>query len=78
MVTQSPPLSNIQLELLKMFSYPMPEQQVSEIKQLLAKYFAEKLTKELDHLWDENDWTNETMDSWLNEHLRTSYQKVNL
>jgi hypothetical protein len=29
----------------------------------------------MDKLWDENNWTDETMESWLNEDLRTPYQQ---
>jgi len=36
-------LSNLQLEILKTFSRPLPESQVLEIQQLLADYFAKKV-----------------------------------
>lgn len=26
----------------------------------------------MDKLWETREWTNETMDNWANEHLRTS------
>ena len=65
-------LSNLQLELLKLFSYNLEEKQLLEIKDLLAGYFADKATKKADKIWKEKGFTNDTMDSWLNEHLRTS------
>ena len=65
-------LTNLQLELLKLFSYNLEEKQLLEIKDLLAGYFANKATKEADKIWKEKGFTNDTMDSWLNEHLRTS------
>ena len=61
----------MQLELLKVFRYSLPDSQLLEIRDLLARYFAEKASEEMDRLWDENGWTNETMKSWLNEHLRS-------
>lgn len=67
-------LTNLQLELLKVFSYDLSEAQIIEIRDLLAKYFAEKATKEMDDLWDMKGWSNETMDEWLNEHMRTKYE----
>ncbi len=67
-------LTNLQLELLKVFSYDLSEAQIIEIRDLLAKYFAEKATKEMDDLWDSKGWSNETMDEWLNEHMRTKYE----
>ena len=38
--------------------------------QMLAKYFAKSATSEMDRLWDENGWDNETMKAWASEHLR--------
>ncbi|WP_295800811.1 hypothetical protein [Mucilaginibacter sp.] len=63
-------LTNVQLELLKLFQYNLPEKQLVEIKNILAKYFAKSATDEMDKLWDENGWTNETMEEWAKEHLR--------
>ena len=63
-------LSNLQLEILKTFSYDLSEPQILEIRNLLAQYFAKKATDEMDILWDENKWSNETMDKWSNEDLR--------
>lgn len=59
------PLTNLQLELIKLFSLDLSDEQLMEVRQLLAKYFAEKASDEMDRLWDENGWDNETMDSWL-------------
>jgi len=63
-------LSNVQIELLKLFQYDLPDSQLIEIKNLLVKYFAEKATTEMDKLWDENNWDNNLMDEWANDHLR--------
>jgi glycine betaine/choline ABC-type transport system substrate-binding protein len=63
-------LTNVQLELLKLFQYNLPEKQLAEIKNILAKYFAKTATEEMDKLWIENNWTNDTMKEWANEHLR--------
>ena len=70
---QKQKLSNLQLELLKVFSYQLNNQQLVDIKKLLTNYFAEQATKEVDRLWEENNWDNETMTEWTNEHLRTPY-----
>jgi hypothetical protein len=63
------PLTNVQLELLKLFQYQVDENQILEIRDILSKYFAEKATKEIDKLWEENNWNNDKMESWANEHL---------
>ena len=67
-------LTNLQLELLRVFSYDLPEEQLLEIRQLLARYFAQKIDDEMDVLWEERGWTEETMRTWANEHLRTPYR----
>ena len=63
-------LTNVQIELLKLFQYNLPEKQLAEIKNMLAKYFAATATAEMDKLWEDNDWSNDTMNTWVNEHLR--------
>jgi hypothetical protein len=73
-MVHSQKLTNLQLELIKLFSYKIAESQVLEIKQLLSNYFADKATEEMDRLWEENNWTEETMKEWSNEHLRTPYK----
>jgi hypothetical protein len=63
-------LTNVQIELLKLFQYDLPEKQLIEIKNILAKYFAQSATAEMDKLWEEKGWDNDTMNEWANEHLR--------
>lgn len=63
-------LSNIQLELIKLYQYSIDEEQLLEIKKLLGNYFAKKATEEMDVLWEKNNWSNETMDEWLKEEKR--------
>jgi len=67
-------LSNLQLELLQTFKYQLGDQQLTEIRDLLANYFAQKATEEMDKLWEENDWDEETMEKWSQEHMRTPYK----
>ena len=71
---QTQKLTNLQLELLKVFSYQLNQQQLTDIKKLLANYFAEQATQEMDKLWEENNLDNNTMTTWANEHLRTPYK----
>ena len=61
------PLTNLQLELLKLFSIGLSDVELVEIRRMLAKYFAEKASDEMDRLWEENKWTDETMDEWLRD-----------
>lgn len=61
------PLTNAQLEILKLFSRPMTDEELKELKTLLAQHYAKKAMDEADRLWDERGYTQETMNEWLNE-----------
>ncbi|MDY7093237.1 MAG: hypothetical protein SX243_09720 [Acidobacteriota bacterium] len=63
----SSPLSNLQLELLKLYSTGVSSEDLLEVKRLLGLHFAHKATQEADRLWDERRLTDEDMDAWLNE-----------
>lgn len=69
-ITMATSLSNIQKELLKLYSTDIPDDQLIDIKLILSKYFAEKASDEMDRLWEENDWNEDTMNQWANEHNR--------
>lgn len=59
------PLTNLQLELLQLYSLNLPEGELLEIRRLIARYFADKASDEMDRLWDQENWSDETMDEWL-------------
>lgn len=67
------PLSNAQLEILKLFSRDLSEQDLLAIKRLLVRYLAEKATRLADEVWEEKGWTNEDMKRFANTHMRTPY-----
>jgi hypothetical protein len=63
-------LSNIQIELLKLYSNNVPDDQLYEIKLLIGKYFAKKTTQAMDKVWNEKKLTDEEMKKWSHEHNR--------
>lgn len=67
MTVVAKPLTNLQLELIKLLSLDLSDKQLLDIKQLLSHYFADQASDEMDRLWQENNWSNETMDNWLKE-----------
>ncbi len=67
------PLSNMQLELLKLFSRDIDEKDLVAIKRLIVKYLADKLEEKTNKVWEQKGWTEETMDEFLNTHMRTKY-----
>jgi hypothetical protein len=66
-IEPSPPLSNLQLELLKLYSYDLKEDEMEELKKMLSAFFAERIRKHAGKLWQERGYTQETMKQWLND-----------
>ena len=50
---KSEPLNPVQLYLLKMFSYAKDERVLEEIRKSLTAYFAQRVERDMDKLWDE-------------------------
>jgi len=69
------PFTNLQLELLKVFAHKVSDDDLLQIKQMLADFFAKKTIESANKAWDEKGWTNDTVDELLNTKLRTSYDK---
>lgn len=63
---QSNSLSNLQLELLKLYAFNLPEKQLKDIKKMLANYFAKQVDLEMDKLWEEKGWDEDTVEEWKN------------
>ena len=67
MIAIKEPLSNVQIELLKIFSTNLAESDFQELKDLLAQFYAKKSIEFANKAWKEKNLTNEDMGSWLNE-----------
>jgi len=63
------PLSNVQLELLKIYSTNISAPDLIELKDLLAKFYANKAIEQANKVWNDKNLSNETMDNWLNENI---------
>ncbi|MDQ3132371.1 MAG: hypothetical protein M3Q99_16610 [Acidobacteriota bacterium] len=63
-------MSNLQLELLRLYGNGVSDESLREIKTILAKYFADKATDAMDKVWDEKGLTEQRMIDWTNEHNR--------
>lgn len=70
-------LNTQQLELLQLFSRELPPQDWLEIKRLIVKYLAEKISTEVDKQWKEKDWEGEALQQFLENPKRTSYNPKN-
>ena len=62
-----PPLSNIQSEMLKLFSTDIPEKELIEIKDIIALYLLNKARDKADAIWEEKGYTNEKFEQILNQ-----------
>ena len=60
-------LSSLQLELLKIYTYSPSDDELLEIKDLLAQYFSNKLESNMANWAVENNITNEDLDKWLED-----------
>ncbi len=61
------PLSDLQLELLKLYSTQVTSEELLEVKRLLGRYFGQRAIQSADRVWDERELTDEVMDAWLHE-----------
>ncbi len=66
-IQPSPPLTNVQLELLKLYAYDLKEEEMQELKKVLAAFFAERIRQRTGKIWQERGYTQETMQQWLND-----------
>lgn len=70
--TSSSKLNRVQLHLLELFSKDMDEQELTEIKELLVKYYQQKVDQELAEIWERKGYTKESFQKATgNLHLRS-------
>lgn len=60
-------LSNVQIELLKLFATDLSEEDLQELKDQLAQFYARKSVQKANEAWQEKGLTQEDLDKWLNE-----------
>lgn len=64
LLPKSAPLSNLQSELLKLYAKGVTEEELLDIRRMLAKYFMERAIQGATKIWDENGYNAERL---LNE-----------
>ena len=74
---QELPLNDQQLEILKLFSRELDEEDMREIKKLIVRYLAQKVSRLADEAWEKNDWSDDDMERLLEMHERTPYDPRN-
>lgn len=63
----NPPLTNVQAELLKLFAREIPDEELEELKNVIARFLLEKARDKADKLWDERGYDEKTIDRLLDE-----------
>ncbi len=67
-------LNEAQLELLRMMSVFNTPEAVTDLKQAISNYFAQKTEEEIDKLWEEGTLTEARIESFRSLHERTAYK----
>ena len=60
-------LSELQLELLKIYSFNPSKEDLVQIKKMLATFFASKLSNNVQKAIEDKNITNEDLENWLDE-----------
>lgn len=72
-IPQQTPLSNLQLQLLKLYAAGVSDEDLKAIQRMIARYFADKASVEAQEVWVEKGYTAEHL---LQENMRTPYKSA--
>ena len=64
---------NIRCKILDSIANVKNEQELCDIKNLIAEYFSNKALDAMDKLCEDGTLSTETIQSWQSEHMRTPY-----
>jgi len=68
------PLTNLQVELLKLFASNLPEKNLHDLKEMISDYLLDMAREEADKVWEEKNYTKKNADDWLHKKKsRNSY-----
>lgn len=67
-------LNTAQQNILRILSFVKDDKMISDVENVLKEFFAPKLDSSLDSLIDNGSITIDTIQSWGDEHMRTSYK----
>ena len=67
------PFTPAQVELLNTMASLKTDSDLCELKQAIARFFAERADRELERLQDKGVITDDVIASWEHEHTRTPY-----
>jgi hypothetical protein len=63
----NPPLSNVQAELLKLFSMEIPDNHLLELKKVMTRFLFEKARDKADVIWYKKGYTDKKLQQILDK-----------
>jgi hypothetical protein len=63
------PLSNMQVELMKLYSTGVPDEYLNDIRILVAKFLFAKARLKADQIWDEKGYTDALINELIEKQL---------
>lgn len=67
--------SPFQIQMLELVSHVQSEDEMNDIRRMLAEYFAQRAENAIDQLWNEGVLNEGVMEQWKTEHMRTPYHE---
>ena len=67
-------LNQSQMMILESFAGAQDEQEVNDLMDLLRNYYAQRLEKEMQRLWEDGTLDGDKLEQLRGEHLRTPYR----
>ncbi len=61
----SPILSNVQVELLKLYSVGVSDETLLELKKVMSRFLMQKMREEAGKVWLEKGYNESDINSWL-------------
>ncbi len=61
------PLTNVQMELIKLYATNLSDKDLEDLKNLLARFYTEKAIDRANAIWDEKGLTDADMEKWLHQ-----------
>lgn len=71
--TVQQPFSNLQLELLSLYAQNISDDELQQIRDMLARFFAERATRHANEAWKEKGLDAKEL---LKKHRRTPYRRM--
>lgn len=69
-------LNSAQIMILESFASARSQEEIDDLMDMLRNFYAKRLDKELERLWDEGVLNQEKLDELSGQHLRTPYRPL--